>query len=132
LFVAFVFIGGRAYADDVCMINGEMVDVAQWLNANTPEDALVAAHDIGAIGYFGQRPLLDMAGLVTPEVIPFIRDEDRLLEFIVEQGADYVVTFPSWYRHMVTDERLTLVYETSCPITTRRGADNMAVYRIRP
>ena len=42
---------------------------------NTPPDALIAAHDIGAVGYFGQRRLLDLAGLVSPEVIPFIRDE---------------------------------------------------------
>jgi hypothetical protein len=132
LFVAFLVIGARAYADDVCMINGEMVDVARWLNAHTPPDALIAAHDIGAIGYHARRPLLDLAGLVTPEVIPFIRDQARLLEFIVEQGADYVVTFPSWYPEMVVDQRLTLEYQTSCPVTRQRGGDNMAVYRVAP
>jgi len=132
LFIAFLVLGGQAYADDVCMINGEMVDVAHWLNAHTSPDALIAAHDIGAIGYFARRPLLDLAGLVTPEVIPFIRDQARLLEFIIEQDADYLVTFPSWYPEMVVDERLKLEYRTSCPVTRKKGGDNMAVYRIRP
>ena len=66
-----------------------------------PPDALVAAHDIGAIGYFARRPLLDLAGLVTPEVIPFIRDEPLLLAFILDREAAYVVTFPSWYPEMI-------------------------------
>jgi hypothetical protein len=131
LLLAFLWIGGRTYAGDVCMINGEMVNVALWLDAHTAPDALIAAHDIGAIGYFGRRPLLDLAGLVTPEVVPFIRDEDSLLEFVVSEGADYVVTFPSWYPQMVADDRLSLVYQTRCQITRQRGEDNMAVYQIR-
>jgi hypothetical protein len=132
LFVAFIFIGGRTYGDDVRVIRGEMVDVALWLRDNTPPGALVAAHDIGALGYFSERPLLDLAGLVTPDVIPFIRDEAHLIEFVVEQGADYVVTFPSWYKTMVADDRLQKVYQTHCSITVQRGGDNMAVYRLSP
>jgi len=131
LFVAFLFVGARAYAGDVCTINGEMVDVAVWLEANTPPDALVAAHDIGAIGYFAQRPLLDLAGLITPDVIPYMRDEARLLQFVVEQEADYLATFPSWYPRMVVDDRLLLIYQTECDVTRQRGGDSMAVYQIQ-
>jgi hypothetical protein len=131
LYVAFLVLGGRAYASDVCVINGEMVDVARWLSAHTAADAVVAAHDIGAIGYFAERPLLDLAGLVTPEVIPFIRDQGQLLDFVIERGAAYLVTFPSWYPTMVADERLELVYQTNCSVTRQRGGDNMAVYRVR-
>lgn len=131
LFVAFLIVGQRAYVDDVCVINGEMVDVARWLKDHTPADALVAAHDIGAIGYLGERRLLDLAGLITPEVIPFIRDEAQLAQFVVAQQADYLVTFPSWYRQMTADERFVPVYQTDCAVTRRRGGDNMVVYRIR-
>jgi hypothetical protein len=131
LFIGFLVLGARAYADDVCVINGEMVDVARWLDANTPDHALVAAHDIGAIGYLGNRRLLDLAGLVTPEVIPFILDEERLLEFVLSREADYLVTFPTWYPAMTTDKRLTLVYETDYPLTRQKGGENMAVYEIR-
>ena len=81
----FWFIGARAYARDVAIIETEMVAAARWVAGNTPAGALVAAHDIGALGYFGERPLLDMAGLVSPEVIPFIRDETRLAAYLDEQ-----------------------------------------------
>lgn len=130
LLLGFLVLGARAFAVDVAIINGEMVQTALWLNENTPADALIAAHDIGAIGYFAQRPLLDLAGLVTPEIIPFIRDEARVLEFVIEQKAEYVVTFPSWYKQLVADERLVLRYQTDCTLTRAQGGDNMAVYQL--
>jgi DNA-binding LacI/PurR family transcriptional regulator len=64
VFALYIPIGAAAFAADVAIINSEMVAVAQWLERNTPPDALIAAHDIGAIGYFTGRPLLDLAGLI--------------------------------------------------------------------
>jgi hypothetical protein len=132
LLLGFLFLGARAFANDVGFINCEMVAVAHWLNENVPPDAVIAAHDIGAIGYFARRPLLDMAGLITPEIIPFLRDEARMLDFIRARQADYVVTFPSWYPSMVEDTHLTLVYSTGCQLSVDLGSDNMAVYALGP
>jgi hypothetical protein len=132
LLLAFWVLGARAYADDTNFIEGEMVAVAHWLNANTAPDALIAVHDIGAVGYFTQRPLLDLAGLITPEVVPFIADETRLLAFMAERRADYVVFFPDWseaYRRMAHDSQLQLVYNTGYVWTQNQGHENMAVFR---
>ena len=49
-------LSSQAYAQDVAFIENEMVTMARWVNVNTPEDALIASHDIGAIGYFTERP----------------------------------------------------------------------------
>jgi hypothetical protein len=94
-------LGARAYSGDVAFIESEMVATARWVSENTDPGALVAAHDIGALGFFGGRRLLDLAGLVSPQVIPFIRDEPRLAAFLDEQGADFLVTFPGWYPELV-------------------------------
>ncbi len=133
----FLGLGGRAYATDVAFIQGEMVAVARWLETNVSPDSLIAVHDIGAIGYFAQhpRPLLDLAGLVTPEVIPFMTDETRLLEFMQERGADYVVFFPDWsdaYRRLAQDPRLEKIYVTGYEWTLGQGRANMTVYRLKP
>jgi hypothetical protein len=40
----------------------------QWLAANTPDDAAVAAIEIGVIGYESGRPILDTMGLVSPDM----------------------------------------------------------------
>lgn len=99
-----VVLGAPAYARDVAFIEHEMVPAARYLADNTSPDAVIAAHDIGALGFFAPRPLRDMAGLISPEVIPVIDDPEGLLEFITSGGADYLVIFPGWspaYRDLV-------------------------------
>ncbi|MEM7034528.1 MAG: hypothetical protein AAF629_33620 [Chloroflexota bacterium] len=126
----FFGLGLQAYAKDVRIIETEMVDVARWLKENTADDAIIAAHDIGAIGYFTERQLVDLAGLITPDVIPFIRDEEALLEFSINQQATYLVTFPSWYPHMT--QNLPEIYNTNSPWARDAGSDNMAVFTLPP
>jgi hypothetical protein len=118
-------VGARAYAQDVSFINSEMVATAAWVNANTPADSLIAAHDIGALGYFAQRPILDLAGLVSPELILFIRDETQLKDYLDEQGADYLVAFPGWYPQLT--KQAEVVYQ-SMGEGPALGGENMAVY----
>jgi hypothetical protein len=132
--VAFLGLGARAYATDVAFIQGEMVATAHWLKTNVSSNSLIAVHDIGAIGYFTPRPLLDLAGLVTPKVIPFITDEVQLIEFMQERGVDYVVFFPDWsdaYRRMAQDPRLEPVHATGFEWTLGQGRANMTVYRFK-
>ncbi len=124
--LGFWIIGANAYAQDVAVIETEMVTSARWIAEKTPPDALVAAHDIGALGYFSRRNLIDLAGLVSPEVIPFIRDEYQLAEYLDEQGAEYLVTFPGWYPYLVT--RGQLLYNTGARFSPKQGGENMAIY----
>lgn len=127
LWLGFYAIGAGQYAQDVAIIDSEMVATARWVAANTPADALVAAHDIGAMGYFGQRDLVDLAGLISPEVIPFIRDEARIRGFLDQQGAAYLVTFPKWYPELVKDK--PVLFQTKGKYAPDAGGENMAVYR---
>ena len=130
LLLAFTVVGAQAYGRDVRIIESEMVAAARWLDQTAEPQALIAAHDIGAIGYFTRRPLIDLAGLVTPEVIPIIRDEPALFDFIVTRQADYLVTFPSWYPEMTAQPSLNVVYRTDALWSAQAGGDNMVVYRI--
>lgn len=42
------------------------VETGEWLRDNTPEDATVACREIGHIGYFSRRDIVDVMGLVSP------------------------------------------------------------------
>jgi hypothetical protein len=125
----FLVIGFTAYRTDVAIIETEMVQTAKWLNTNTPPGSRLAVHDIGAVGYFSGREVIDLAGLVNPEVIPFIRDEERLSDYLSGQNVQYLVTFPGWYPRLVRG--LTPVYETDGKISLESGGENMAVYRMK-
>ena len=109
------------------MIDSEMVATARWVSTNVPPDALVAAHDIGALGYFGGHNLVDLAGLVSPEVIPFLRDEDRIAAYLDQRGVTYLVIFPDWYQHLTSG--LIPVFTTGAPYAPALGGLNMVVYR---
>jgi hypothetical protein len=124
--VAFLALGARAYGQDVAVIQTEMVATAIWIEANTAPDDLIAAHDIGAVGYFARRRLLDLAGLISPEALPFLRDEAALEAYLSAKGADYLMTFPGWYPRLV--EGRTPVYQADAPFAPASGGENMAVY----
>lgn len=88
--IYFAFIGPITLKSGVQFINEELVESAHWVRDNLPEGLLVV-HDIGAIGYFAPRPILDIAGLVSPELIPFIKDSERLWAYIEAQGGRYLL-----------------------------------------
>jgi hypothetical protein len=124
---AFLVLGAmQAYALDVAIINTEMVTTAKWIADNTPDDALIAAHDIGALGFYGERNVLDLAGLISPNVIPFIRDEHQLAKHLDEEGVDYLMTFPGWYVHL--PQNANRVFKTGADYSPHAGGENMSVY----
>ncbi len=129
--IAFWVLGASAYATDVTIIDCEMVQTARWVAANAPADAVVAAHDIGALGYYYPRPFIDLAGLVTPDVIPFMRDEGRLREYLFSRHATFAIFFPDWYPALASDSRFVPVYQTGCAATRQAGGTNMVVYQVQ-
>jgi hypothetical protein len=124
--MVFCFMGAQAYAEDVAFINSEMVVVARWVEDNVGEDEIIAAHDIGALGYFTQRPILDLAGLVSPDVIPFVRDEGLLKTYLDEHQLTYLITFPGWYPDLVKD--VQQIYHTGSEFSQAPEGENITVY----
>lgn len=111
-FPAFLWIGSNAYANDVRLINTEMVATAKWLADNIPADELLAVHDIGAVGYYAPREILDLAGLVSPEVVPIIRDHAALMALICERDARWLMVLPDQRPAPADDPRLQIAYES--------------------
>lgn len=124
---AFIGLGASAYARDVAVIESEMVVAARWSAANIPAQSLIAAHDIGALGYFDDHRLLDMAGLISPEVVPFIRDESRLAAYLNERGAEYLIAFPGFYPELV--RKAEPVFSTGGTFAPQFSSENMVIYR---
>lgn len=131
LLSAFVLFGANFYAQSVAIVNCEMVAVANFTRENLPQGALIAAHDIGAQGYFDpQHPILDLAGLVSPEVIPFIRNEGKLKTWMRERGAHHAIFFPTWYPDLARDESFVEIFSTGCAVTRGMEEENLRVYHL--
>ncbi|NJL95822.1 MAG: hypothetical protein HC915_19865 [Anaerolineae bacterium] len=139
LFPGFWWIGGQAYAQDVRLINTEMVATARWVERNVPPDDLFAVHDIGALGYFANREILDLAGLVSPEVVPLFPNPPAIMQLVCESGAGWMMVLPDQRETSgasATDPRLELAYESPYDdMAQARGRTTepwkMRVYRVR-
>lgn len=132
-FVAIVFFslafsgyGAYTYGQDVGFIESEMVASAKWAAKNIPPGALMAAHDIGALGFFDHHPLIDLAGLISPEVVPFIRNETKLASFMDDHKVAYLIAFPYWYPDLT--KRASPIFSTDGHFVEDK-AHNMTIYR---
>lgn len=128
----FAFVQGPAvYRQDVRIIDEEMVVTAHWIADNIPPEELLAIHDIGAVGYFAPRPIIDLAGLVSPEIVPFITDAEPLWSWMQGRDARYLMAFPDQIPgDSVADPRLCPFYLSSGTASPAAGGPNMAVYRL--
>lgn len=126
LSLGFFALGARSYGQDVGLIETEMVNTAAWVAHNLGPAEVVAAHDIGALGYFDRHRVIDMAGLVSPEVIPFMRDQARLANYLDQHGADYLIAFPGFYPEL--EQHSAPVFSTGGRFAAAMGEPNLTVY----
>src|SRR5262249_20903690 len=106
--------------------------LGHWVAENVPRHGRLALNDIGAIAYISRRPVIDLMGLVTPEIIPYRRQgEDGVIRFVGEQCPDYVIVFPAWFPNM-TARRYLLepIHRVHLEHNEVAGADEMVVYRL--
>jgi hypothetical protein len=67
------------------------IALGDWLRTHTSPDALVATHEVGAIGFFAQRPILDTAGLVSTKALPYVQ-QYRIADLLRETRPSYYVS----------------------------------------
>lgn len=129
---------GALFANDLRSINQGDVAAAQWIAAHTPPGALVAANDIGALAYVGQRRIFDLIGLASPDVIPILAEtgplaparSQRLKAAMWAHGVEYVVIFPTWFPGLARDPDLIPLQRFVVERPTALAGSEVVVYRL--
>ncbi|MBN1661686.1 MAG: hypothetical protein JXA93_25045 [Anaerolineae bacterium] len=80
----------QAYSDHVAHINRVHAAAGRWIDANLPVDARLAAFDIGALAYFGNREVLDLGGLVEHDFARRYLYPRRVDQYLIEREVDYL------------------------------------------
>jgi hypothetical protein len=102
LLVAFPLIGAlltgngmlRAYLVNVGYVRDQPLAMARWLRENTPEDAVIAVHDVGMMRYMGGRTTLDLVGLTTPGAADYWRNGPGAIgTFLDRMRPDYIASY---------------------------------------
>lgn len=114
------------YAEQTHHISIRQVAAAKWIRDNTPEGSIIATHDVGAIAYYSNRKIVDVAGLINPEFIKKLLDKD-FSRFMVEQmkkeNVNYIAFLREWYR---------VVNQTPLFTTGDKNFEIMDVYKFEP
>jgi len=114
-------------------------EIGLWLKENTPADARVALEPIGAVGYYSGRHIVDLGGLVQPEVWPYLKEgsgsrTDSLLVFLERKGVDYLIDFsPHPWAAKVVDafpEKFDRAARIQSPYPPA-GADSYDIFKLR-
>lgn len=75
------------------------INAANWIKNNTRPGDIIATHEIGAIGFYAQRKIIDIAGIITPELIKSLSDENYILimqKYLDKRGVNYFATMNNW------------------------------------
>jgi hypothetical protein len=105
----------REQGADVELIAKMHVATGRWLAAHTPSSARIGANDIGAIGYYSERRIVDLFGLLDARILRFRRHRsggvgathaersDLDAAFLGEPGlgCDFLALFPEWYPELL-------------------------------
>lgn len=99
------------YMRDVNVNEGLHVAMAKELREIVPEGDTIATHDIGVIGFYSDREIIDLVGLVNPDAVEY-HNGRRLHDYVYNVQPDYVVLFPSWEFNFLHIGLNPFVFET--------------------
>lgn len=95
----FLIIGAAQYSTDVQFIQTNMVEMSLWIRDNTPAGSVIAAHDIGALGFWSNRRIVDLGGVTDLDAIPLLSGKTSLRNYLQVKQADFLMTFADSYLH---------------------------------
>lgn len=114
LLLGAVFWQGRAQghnvANDVAQLRMMHVTAGEWFRERTEPGDRIALNDVGAIVHISDRAVLDMVGLVSPEVIAPLSQTERftcphdlaLMRVMLQQPPKFIGIFP-WFFPCLTN-----------------------------
>jgi len=129
--------GVGRYTQTVMNVEDSDVRMAHWLADRVPAEAVLGVNDIGALKYFLPNEVVDLAGIIHPEVQTYMAEagaegRDRregVRRFLEERRPDYLVIFPNWFPELTQDgEAFRELYRMEIPANVTMGGDTLVVY----
>lgn len=118
-------------------INDQQVKIAHWINRNLQDETALGMNDIGAITFITKKRIVDMEGLVTPEIFKLRKlrlDESNkaLLRLLKQNNVNYIIIYPHWYDYLMEHYSGVLenVFSAKLENNTICGGPEMFVYKI--
>jgi len=113
-------------------INEMQVDIGYWIAENTPDDSVLALCDVGATRFLSNRTIIDLCGLVTPDIAHGNFTRLELRQYLQTRDADYLIIFGKWtgFYNSLLGQHITQVYRVELYDNRVCGDDVMIVFEI--
>lgn len=112
-----------------------LVAVSRWLGEHAPPTASLAYIEVGYLGYYTPNRIVDLVGLVTPEITPHIAARDFAWGFWHFQ-PDYFLYVPTadWALQSIhEDPRFAMQYRAVAQLPGPRAGTEFTIYqRVTP
>jgi arabinofuranosyltransferase len=122
------------YAEGSSNINDQHLAIASWVNTNATPSDVIAADDVGAVGFFTKKSIIDLTGLVTPELYPIQTDQRLVWKAARDKGANLFIIYtrlnPTFYQY--AKDSLELVKEFRITKRLITSADTvLSIFRVK-
>jgi hypothetical protein len=130
-----LFGGASRYVQNVRDIESGDVRLARWLGPRLPPEATLAVDDIGALKFLLPNRVLDLAGIVSPEVHAYARRSAAatrsfcpgVLDFVRERRPDYLAIFPR-HHSCFSDEEFPPLLKLEVPGNVTLGEGTIVLH----
>ncbi len=122
------------YRDCVSNIYDQHVTSAEWVKNNLNANDVIAADDVGALGYFTKRTIIDLTGLVTPGIFTLQHDQKLVWKAARDSGANIFIIYrrlnPAFFEY--AKDSLELVRNLRISGNLTSSADTvLSIYRMK-
>ena len=73
-------------------------NIGEWIARNTPEDSSIGLIEIGSVGWYSKRRIIDILGLVTPLNAEFVAQR-KFHQWLMHYRPDYILRHKPIYSH---------------------------------
>lgn len=129
--VAVLWVNGASdYSFRTQLFNTVHMRAAQWINDHAPDNAVIATHDIGIIGYYTERQIVDLAGLVTPEIIPLMHDSQKMADYLISKQVSYLIVYSGYYRDLLNLIDSEVVFSPGAEELRQMNKEPFEIYKV--
>ncbi len=130
--------GPPRYLQTLANVEDSDVAAAHWLAERLPPEAVLAVQDIGALKYHLPNRVVDLTGIVNPDILPVLKGidanlptywEDRLAIYLQHEQPDYLVVFPRSYPQLTRgDAGFQAVKTFEIPHNVTMAGNELAIF----
>lgn len=129
--------GSGRYLQMIDNVEQSDVKMAEWLETRLDRRAVIAVNDVGALKYMLPNRILDLAGIIDPEVPKYMEEARQanqnwqfgVLRFLKETKPDYLVIFPAWFPNLSElDPGFAPQFELTIPNNITMGGNTIVVF----